>query len=534
MPHFIARHRAHSLAKTPLPAALTLLTFLALALTLPAFHLSTHATSASTTVSVAVRPVLSIAIGSDQLALDLVQSPDGTFGAVSTSLSVATNAADGYSIYLYAADGDPDLKPTTASNATATTTTTSATSASASTTTTISPVAANSTPDTFGANTWGYSLAATSLATHPDLLPAPDPDTATYQPVSARADTVATSTSAPSSGDTYSLAFGANVTNDLAPDSYSGTVVVSVVANPAEASSLTELTFMQDISPAVCQNSPAGATKQLTDTRDGKKYWVAKLEDGNCWMLQNLDLDLDPARPLTPADSDVSRVWTPATATSTTIFNSNDETATLSYDPGLYLKSNPTAFNEYCTTSTSLADPSCQNVGFVDVSNRTAATTPDAELLTDQTYDAHYLVGNYYQWNAATAGTGVTTTAATAESDADAPDSICPRGWQLPVAGPDDNTTSGSFHELLGHYDLTTSSHNGAIASSPLYLQYSGYIYQGQIYQAGYTGRYWSSTVSPANHIAYSLYFSNSVAPTDYYFYFNGFPVRCLASTREL
>ena len=517
MPHFISRHRTHPLATTPLPAVLTLLTLLALALTLPAFHLSAHATSTSTTVSVAVRPILSIALGDDQLALDLVQSPDGTFGAVSTSLNVATNAADGYSIYLYAADGDPDLKPATAS-----------------TTTTISPVAANSTPDTFGANTWGYSLAATSLATNPDPLPAPDPDTATYQPVSARADTVATSTSAPSSGDTYSLAFGANVTNDLAPDSYSGTVVVSVVANPAEVSSLTELTFMQDISPAVCQNSPAGATKQLTDTRDGKKYWVAKLEDGNCWMLQNLDLDLAPARPLTPADSDVSRVWTPDTATSTTIFNSNDETATLSYDPGLYLKSNPTAFNEYCTSSTSLADPSCQSAGFVDVSNRIAATTPDAELLTDQTYDAHYLVGNYYQWNAATAGTGVTTTAATAESDADAPDSICPRGWQLPVAGPDDNTTSGSFYELLGHYDLTTSSHNGAIASSPLYLQYSGYIYQGQIYQAGYTGRYWSSTVSPANHIAYSLYFSNSVAPTDYYFYFNGFPVRCLASTREL
>ena len=255
MPHFISRRRTHSLVTTPLPAIFTLFAFLALALTLPASHLSTHATSASTAVSVAVRPILSIALGDDQLALDLVQSPDGTFGAVSTSLNVATNAADGYSIYLYAADGDPNLKP-----------------ASASTTTTISPVAANSTPDAFGAHTWGYSLAATSLATNPDPLPAPDPDTATYHPVSARADTVATSTSAPSSSDTYSLAFGANVTNDLAPDSYSGTVVVSVVANPAEVSSLTELAFMQDISPAVCQNSPAGATKQLTDTRDGKKW----------------------------------------------------------------------------------------------------------------------------------------------------------------------------------------------------------------------------------------------------------------------
>ena len=473
---------------------------------LPSVHFSTSATDATTEVSVLVAPTLSVALGHNSLNLDLVQSQSGSFDAAATSLSVSTNAANGYSIYLYAEDGNPNLVSTTLPTSP----------------NVIAPVTDRASSTTFASNTWGYALAPAADA----ITPA----NATYHPVSTAADTVAYSTSSPSAADSYDLLFGASVNTDLPADSYSGTVVVSVVANPAEVGSLTELTFMQDISPTVCQNSPAGATKQLTDTRDGKKYWVAKLEDGNCWMLQNLDLDLDPARPLTPANSDVSRVWAPDTATSTTIFNSNDETATLSYDPGLYLKSNPTAFNQYCTSSASLADPSCQSAGFVDVSNRTAATTPDAELLTDQTYDAHYLVGNYYQWNTATAGTGVTTTAATAESDADAPDSICPRGWQLPVAGPDDNTTSGSFYELLGHYDLTTSSHNGAIASSPLYLQYSGYIYQGQIYQAGYTGRYWSSTVSPANHIAYSLYFSNSVAPTDYYFYFNGFPVRCLAS----
>lgn len=492
-----------------LPCCTAIFTILALAMILPAFHLSTHAAESTTEVTVAVRPVIAVSLGDEALSLDLVQSPDGTFGATSTSLSVSTNAADGYSIYLYTADGSPSLNP-----ASATTSTTS---------TVISPVADNATPSSFGANTWGYSLNPTSVSA--------DPNSANYHPVSTAADTVAQSTSTPSTSDTYDLFFGANVTNDLTPDSYSNTVVVSVVANPATVSNLTELSFMQDMSPAVCQSSSVGDTTQLIDTRDGKSYWVAKLADGNCWMLQNLDLDLDPSQPLTPADSDVSNIWTPTSATSTTIFNSSDETATLSYDPGLYIKSNPTSFNQYCTTSSSLADPNCASAGFVDVSSRTAATTATSDLLTDQTYDAHYLVGNYYQWNTATAGTGASTTAPTAADDTNATDSICPRGWQLPLAGPNENSLSGSFYQLLNQYGFSSNSNSGAIASSPLYLQYSGYIYNGQLYQAGYAGRYWSSTVSPANHISYALYFSNSVSTTDYYFYFNGLTVRCLAQS---
>ena len=34
----------------------------------------------------------------------------------------------------------------------------------------------------------------------------------------------------------------------------------------------------------------AGETVQATDTRDGKTYYVAKLDDGKIWMTQNLDL----------------------------------------------------------------------------------------------------------------------------------------------------------------------------------------------------------------------------------------------------
>lgn len=45
----------------------------------------------------------------------------------------------------------------------------------------------------------------------------------------------------------------------------------------------------------------------------------------------------------------------------------------------------------------------------------------------NKTYDSHYLVGNYYQLNTATAGTGGTIYGGVA------PSSICPKGWALPT-----------------------------------------------------------------------------------------------------
>jgi len=51
--------------------------------------------------------------------------------------------------------------------------------------------------------------------------------------------------------------------------------------------------------------------------------------------------------------------------------------------------------------------------------------------------DQHNLFGNYYQWNAATAGSGAAVTADEDNLKVDnAMHSICPKGWQLPLAEP--------------------------------------------------------------------------------------------------
>ena len=48
----------------------------------------------------------------------------------------------------------------------------------------------------------------------------------------------------------------------------------------------------------------------LKDTRDGKRYVVRRMADGNCWMAQNLDLDLYTGMTLSAEDTDISTDWT--------------------------------------------------------------------------------------------------------------------------------------------------------------------------------------------------------------------------------
>ena len=46
-------------------------------------------------------------------------------------------------------------------------------------------------------------------------------------------------------------------------------------------------------------------TFTLKDTRDGKRYLVRRLADGNCWMVQNLDLEIYEGMTLSAADTDI-------------------------------------------------------------------------------------------------------------------------------------------------------------------------------------------------------------------------------------
>lgn len=225
------------------------------------------------------------------------------------------------------------------------------------------------------------------------------------------------------------------------------------------------ITTMQEM-PKICTRSEEGDTKRLVDTRDGKMYWVAKLADGNCWMIQNLDLDIDTNTTYTSADTNVTSNWTPIAGTTTTISGYNTSDTGQSYNPGdVY----------YENTSGS---------------------------------DQHYHAGNYYQWSAATAGyTGASQS----------PSSICPAGWTLP--------SQSQFQELINH---GLDGYN--FMNAPYYLLRGGLLNDSSLNGVEAAGYYWSSTPYASIGASYLyLGLGYIYASADNYRYI-GCPVRCVTT----
>ena len=470
------------------------------AMLFPSLPTAVQAEESGSTANLNVESAVAITLP-DTVAINVTPTPDGTFSSSNVKLSVSTNNNSGYTLSLATTGNDNHMH-----------------SQNQATTETIAPVSGSVTQAKFANNTWGYNLRAASEG---------DANASTeYQAVPESDDAALKTTSAPSN-DSYNLTFGAKVNTSIPSGTYTNTVAVSVVANPPLVADMTSLSTMQEMTPEVCAETEVGTVARLTDARDQKQYWVTKLADGNCWMTQNLDLDLANGTPLTPEDSDVSSNWNPPRTTEQlgTITSANTNTETYSWDLGMYVKSDPDGYSDYCGGSSikGLSDSTCTSAGWTDVSSMTPmadGTTNEVISTDNNTYNAHYLVGNLYQWNAATAGTGGTITGQ------DATDSICPKGWQLPTSN---NSNSGSFQALMNAYSIGNDSTK--ITQSPLYFHPSGYVYSGSLRYAGYGGNYWSSTADSSASDAYYLsFYSGGVAPSDYNYRYRGQSVRCLAS----
>ena len=453
-----------------------------------------NAEEATIKASVTVQPVLGLTVGSDNYVVNVTPTETGEFSSRTATVEVTTNNETGYSLYLATENQQATL-------------------ANAEGTAEIAPVSGEVTATGFGANTWGYNLGKEAVS-----------EATMYQAVPTQNGEPAGGSEVPVEGDEYNLTFGAFVNTELPGGAYSNRVVVSAVVNPGYVPSLSQIDNMQEMTAGICQASTENEIKQLTDTRDGKEYWVTKLADGNCWMTQNLDLDLSTSKALTPDDSDVSSNWTPANNTLTDgTQTTTDYEAVWSWNLGDYVLTTPNAGTS-CGTSGISNFGDCTSVGFQSVAGMTPMTDGNAtDVISGNTYNAHYHVGNHYTWNAATAGTGGTITSA------EATDSICPKGWQLPTSN---NSNSGSFQALTNAYSISSNTAGStALVSAPLYFVRSGSVYSGSLRDAGYGGRYWSSTAYSSTSDAYDLSFaSGGVNPSydDYRYY--GFSVRCLAS----
>ena len=273
---------------------------------------------------------------------------------------------------------------------------------------------------------------------------------------------------------------------------------------------------MQDMSSRICSLTTAYEIEEkLVDIRDSKIYYVSKLKDGHCWMTQNLDLDLDPAKPLTSNDTDLT-----------------DHSLTGAYADG---------YNYDINTGIATWTPNSKTIDFA---GRTLSgwginnTTPRSANKTDSTETGHTSLGNYYNWTAAIASSNSTSLSTNYTI---ANNSICPKGWRLPIATNSDQSIY-EFGDLLFKQDVTTSkvgnqlsyTPNGYsnIRNNPLYLTQFGLIYNDNLNNASGGGLYWSSATMSSTD-AYYLYFNSSgVWPVHHNNYFgknNGWSIRCLA-----
>ena len=289
----------------------------------------------------------------------------------------------------------------------------------------------------------------------------------------------------------------------------------------------------------------------LVDARDGKNYYVTKLKDGNVWMTQNLDLNLDSSVALTSADTDLNSVttWTPLRSTIDSTSYGNITTCSSESDSGTGCWGlTNTGFASGWTNddNTPYSDnPGYRYMTFTDSTATNPAWYSNGDTFANcSTQDTncggqgHYMIGNYYNFAAANATNSVESTVGHTVTDSDAnfvmPNSICPKGWRMPI----DQTTNNEFNTLLAAYNITGTgafefNYQGLnkVRRDPLYFVRSGNVDGGTLHGAGADGFVWSSTINSASH-GYNLAFnSTGIYPITSNSRLRGFPVRCLLRT---
>ena len=292
------------------------------------------------------------------------------------------------------------------------------------------------------------------------------------------------------------------------------------------------------------------------DIRDGKRYTVALLDDGNVWMTQNLDLQIggyyngDPVV-LTSENTDLHAYQTTGGATFTDY----------SYNNGLITWA-PTVANTNATVTGTPAYITTDNgttvAGWTDDNNKpylmeggdtysvqgtrfNSLSACEANGTRTEAQCMHYHVGNYYNFSAAVA---MSNTSSYNADKTVMPNSICPSGWRLPNGLTSDgtNTVQSDFNKLLTEYgiangtDLTGDVNVGwktngftNIGLAPLFFVRSGGVRGTTLFEFGLNGVYWSSTVNSASYGYYLYYNSNVLSPANRYDRGYGRSVRCIA-----
>ena len=441
-----------------------------------------------TQVSAVVNPVLSLSLDVDELTFNISPTAEGTFDSEPIVATSKTNSTGGYELYFSSIDESTDMVHDNPA---------------------VSDVIASDfsgtvTNSTMPANKWGYSTDGTEFSAIPTSSSQAQLRNIDHYPDSEERDA--------------SVYIGTKISSALKSGSYSKDLIFSAVAHDtAVAPTFHTANYMQDMTPGVCftattPKSTATAydwdgshhgdrnyvpRTKLIDARDGKTYIISKLADGNCWMSQNLALELTEDEEVVIANIDgTTGTATPDNTTQTERLISWEKTGDTwrSYHP----EDDVAYYQDGVTQSSEPTD-------------------------TGDAYVWEY-AGNYYNWYAATGGTG---TESMASGNATA--SICAKGWRLPTS-----EGSKSLYNLFANgykLELLTEEAGTALRAAPLnFVLAGGYNWlNGKLDHAEENGFYWMSTAYDGTNAYRMSSKTTYIKPQGNYHKGYGFPIRCVS-----
>ena len=442
-----------------------------------------------TQVSAVVNPVISLSLDLDELAFSISPTIDGTFDSKPIVATSKTNSTGGYELYFSAVDDNTDMvhDNSEVSDVIASDFTGTVTSA------------------TMPANKWGYSIDDTDFSVIPAASSQAQLRNIDHYPAADERDTT--------------VYIGTKISNALKSGSYSKDLVFSVVSHDTVvAPTFHTAAYMQDMTPGLCltATTPKSTATQfdwdgshhgdrnyvprtkLIDSRDGKTYLVSKLADGNCWMSQNLALEIIADEDIIISNNDgTTDVVTPDVSADTS------EGAEWG-QPGYWASFIPSGDGLYY------------------LEGKTPSATPTA---SGDEY-AWESAGYYYNWYTATGSSGTKSM-----KSGNAPSSICPKGWRLPTS-----EGSKSLYNLFANgygLELLTEEAGTALRADPLnFVLSGGYSYiTSAMAHTGEEGNgfYWMSTAYSEGQAYRMSSKLTYIKPQGNYDKGYGFPIRCVS-----
>ena len=365
----------------------------------------------------------------------------------------------------------------------------------------------------FPVNKWGYKIGESSV----------------YLPFVSGV-TVAENTT-PAISDTTNLTFASKVDYDTRAGLYATTLNFTAVSKPVPV-------YMQYITSSACTATPL----LVTDIRDGEEYYIQRLDDGKCWMLDNLNLDLTD-------ESIVANLTTENTNIDTT----NDPYALESLKNGArsngdkYATAGLTRSN--WTSGYTFSAPRVNKEGVCSTSagmpcvwrsDKIGSTYHNYDTISTFADNSAFGVGSnkigiYYNYCATTVGTYCYGDGADSGTSAvgNATSDICPANWRLPTGGSeassDYNTLCKAINggtDCSGFTSMTATNANSLQykLSTPL----SGHYDSGYAYRQGVYGLFWASTYMDNREMHTLATASDYVQPHANTMRYNGRSIRCL------